>query len=45
MAQKAINIAANWALEQELQFTGLAARKPKLYRSLTNGIQIWVGCQ
>ena len=23
----------------------LAARKPKLYSSLTNGIQIWVSCQ
>ena len=42
MAQKAINIAENCALEQELQFS---CRKPRLYCSLTNRIQTWVPCQ
>ena len=42
MAQKAINIAANWGLEQELQFS---SKKTERCRSLTNGIQIWVFCQ
>ena len=42
MAQKAINIAANWASEQELQFS---SKKTKIYCSLTNGIHIWVPCQ
>ena len=43
-AQKAINIAANWASEQELQFSN---KKTEIvgYCSLTNGIQIWVPCQ
>ena len=42
MAQTAINIAENCALEQSYN---LAARKPRLYCSLTNGIQTWVPCQ
>ena len=37
MAQKAINIAANWALEQELQ---ISSKKLKSYCSLTNEVQI-----
>ena len=36
MAQKAINIAANWGLEQELQFS---SKKTKKHCSLTNEIQ------
>ena len=42
MVQKAISIAANWASKQELQYS---SKKPKLYCSLTNVIQIWVPCQ
>ena len=42
MARIAINIAANWASNKSYN---LAARKPKLYCSLTNGIQICVPCQ
>ena len=37
MAQKTLNVAANWASKPELQFT---ARKLKLHCSLTNEIQI-----
>ena len=42
IAQKAINIAANWLWFKSYS---LAARKLKSYYSLTNGIQIWVPCQ
>ena len=42
MAQKAISNPANWLWNKSYH---LAARKPKLYCSLTNGIQIWVPCQ
>ena len=41
-AEKAINVAANWALEQELQFS---SKKTEIVLFTENGIQIWVPCQ
>ena len=41
-AQKAINIAANWDSEQELQ---LSSNKTEIVFFTQNGIQIWVPCQ
>ena len=41
MAQKAINIAANWASEQDLQFS---SKKTEIVLFTLNGIQIWVPC-
>ena len=45
MAQKAINIATNWALDQELQFSSKKTEIILFTHNFTNGIQIWVPCQ